>query len=243
MKRMLIIGLVISSQFSHAVDVGKLVRFSKACENGKRIVVSAVGDILLHSKLQKKASSEKSFIGLWDNFLPYFQNADIAYANLEGPTAFGVNRAGEDVPDPGFNYDDVVYSSYPLFNYNPQLIRDLDASGFDVVSTANNHSLDRKQLGADRTIDALNDNMMAFTGTRKTTETSSDRPWYTTVSSEGVKTAWLACTYDTNGVPDIANQVLHCYKEAHHLEMIRLIGELKKTHDAVIVTPHWGKGI
>ena len=52
------------------------------------------------------------------------------------------------------------------FNYHPSLIEDLRGSGFDVVSTANNHAADRGALGMDRTVEALRAGGIAFTGTR-----------------------------------------------------------------------------
>jgi hypothetical protein len=93
-----------------------------------------VGDVLLHGSLQKQAAKHQDFKVLWEPFLPYFQKADMAYANLEGSVARGVNKYGEDVKDPGHTYDREVYSAYPQFNYHPSLIGDLVDSGFDVVS-------------------------------------------------------------------------------------------------------------
>ena len=64
--------------------------------------------------------------------------------------ASGLDRNFNEVPDPGMVYDRVVYSGYPRFNYHPSLAVDLRRSGVDVVSTANNHALDRGPVGVEQ---------------------------------------------------------------------------------------------
>src|SRR5690606_17932363 len=141
--------------------------------------------------------------------------ADVTYANLEGPTAGAVSTAGREVPDPGRRFDGVAYSSYPQVNYHPSLVTDVRDSGIDVVSTANNHSLDRRALGADRTIGYLATARLPFTGTRTSEEAAARSPeqsaWSTLTREGGFTLAWIACTYDTNGIKDPHRQVLLCY--------------------------------
>lgn len=214
------------------------IHFTAECLSGQHYRIVAVGDILLHTHLQQQAAASGSFTELWHHFTPYFQQADIAYANLEGPTANGVNQHGRDVPDPGPVFDKVVYTNYPQFNYPPRLLDDLVASGFDLVSTGNNHALDRGELGIDRTIDALKTAKLQYTGTRRSDHNEIPQPWHTKISRNGLTTAWIACTYDTNGLPDRKQQVLHCYKQTDEIK--QLIGELKNQVDAILITPHWG---
>jgi poly-gamma-glutamate synthesis protein (capsule biosynthesis protein) len=214
-------------------------RFKRACEAGTQYTIATVGDILLHGALQKQAAMRKDFKRLWKPFLSYFQRADIAYANLEGPAAKGINKYGKSVKDPGHTFDRQIYSSFPQFNYHPNLISDLVKSGFDVVSTANNHSLDRRTLGVNRTIDALKKYGLRFTGTRKKGKNS---PWHTIVKRKGLRISWIACTYGTNGIPDTYHQVLHCFKSRDQRTILKLIKKQSKNPniDAVFVTPHWG---
>jgi poly-gamma-glutamate synthesis protein (capsule biosynthesis protein) len=114
--------------------------------------------------------------------------------------------------------------------------------GFRILLTANNHALDRHQLGIDRTIEAIKRAGLAFTGTRSRDDMSA--PWYaiTPVTAAGgtFRIAWLGATYGTNGIPDKAHQVLHCYDQRE--EVLELIRTLAKRPDlnAVIFTPHWG---
>lgn len=214
------------------------LRFENACRPGTKITIAAVGDVLLHGPLQKQAyASGDGFHSLWKNVEPLLERADLTYGNLEGPCAEGVAATGE-ARDPGKTYDNRVYSSYPQFNYHPSLVGSLKDSGFDVVSTANNHALDRRSLGADRTIKNLKAGGLPFTGTRATND--MDAPWYTVTEAKGVKVAWVACTFSTNGIPDTKNQVLNCYEDKTTL--LSTIRGLKGRADvdAVIVTPHWG---
>ena len=225
-----------------STGLGGPVSFSAACAPGARITIGAVGDVLLHSPLQQQAIAKAStgrFSSLWSPVKDLLAAADTQYANLEGPTAHGVNSSGRDVPDPGFRFDGNVYGSYPQFNYHGSLEDDLVATGFDVVSTANNHAMDRRALGADRTIERLREAGLPYTGTRHRDEATA--PWSTTTTSHGFKLAWLACSFSTNGIPDAASQVLGCWEDE-----AQVVAEIKKLRttpgiDAVIVTPHWGE--
>lgn len=214
------------------------IEFASACEAGDKLVIAAVGDVLLHTGLQQQGLQDAGgFVSLWGDAADLLSQADVTYANLEGPTARGVNKSGNSVADPGPVFDDYVYTSYPQFNYHPSLLDDLVASGIDVVSTANNHSLDRRALGVDRTIDELRRVGLRFTGTRKRGESG---PWYTTTETNGFRLAWLGCTYGTNGIPDNNAQVLHCFEDVAEVEAIVRDLAARSDIDAVMVTPHWG---
>lgn len=221
------------------------LEFADACKAGTSITIAAVGDVLLHGPLQLQAyASSEGHHSLWKNVAPRLEGADITYGNLEGPCAEGVTTGGE-ARDPGKVFDKRVYSSYPQFNYHPSLVGALKETGFDVVSTANNHALDRRALGADRTIANLQRDGLAFTGTRPSTDTNA--PWYTMTEAKGIKVAFVACTFSTNGIPDTKKQVLHCYEGGRpsgtpNPELLSTIKSLKDRPgvDAVIVTPHWG---
>ena len=221
------------------LSVGTPLSFEAACEPGDRLLIGAVGDVLLHGSLQKQAFREDDgFTSLWRDAVDLLGAADISYANLEGPTAAGVKANGRETTDPGKVFDDVVYTSYPQFNYHPSLVDDLKSSGIDVLSTANNHSLDRRALGIDRTVDALRERGMPFSGTRKRGETND---WHTITKAKGFTIAWLACTYATNGIPDTDDQVLSCFNNPTEVSDIVSSLSAQADIDAVIVTPHWGE--
>jgi poly-gamma-glutamate capsule biosynthesis protein CapA/YwtB (metallophosphatase superfamily) len=201
------------------------VTFTDACTAGDRIVIAAVGDLIFQAPIQKQIDEgRRSYRSLWQNVEPALAGADIVYGNLEGPVA----RTPGDRSDRGFL----------SFNYSAHLLDDLWASGFHVLSTANNHALDRGTLGIDRTIDALMASGLAYTGTRKSTGSSTR--WNTVIHVRGMRIAWVACTYGTNGLVDRLDQVLKCFDPSGEVlnEISRLAND--PAIAAVIFTPHWG---
>lgn len=215
------------------------LHFEGACDGGPVVTIAAVGDVLLHHELQKQAYRDtERYRVLWADVIDLLARSDVTYANLEGPTAFGITRKDELVPDPGLRFDNAVYTGYPRFNYHPALAEDLVSSGVDVVSTANNHALDRGSLGIDRTLDALDGAGLRHTGTRRR---GSDDPWHAVTRAHGLAIAWLACTLHTNFGKDEHGQVLHCFDrdDAVRRHVAALASD--PAIDAVIVTPHWGK--
>ena len=209
-----------------------------ACLGTDRIKIAAVGDVLLHRPLQRRGyEDDQGFFSLWSQVAPVFQAADIAYANLEGPVAPGTTRSGKDTADPGPTFDDRVYSSFPMFNYHPTVVSGLQRAGINLVSTANNHAMDRGVLGADRTIDALRAANLTFTGTIK----SDARRTFTAYAPTHMgRVAWIACSYSTNGLADPNAQVLMCFEDRE--ELLDLVTKAAMLTDvaAVIVAPHWG---
>lgn len=239
-------------------------QFDIACKEQRgnnKIILTFVGDILLHGALQRQAYSQaRGFETLWEQLEPTFQQADIAYANLEGPTGTGVNCRGQItsrnqqlLEADCRKQNSSVYTSYPRFNYHPRLNTDLVNSGFDVVSTANNHSIDRFKNGADLTVDELNRAGLKFTGTRKQ---NTEGSYYTITRTRAARgqvfrLAWVACTFSYNGIADRGNQVLNCYNfnsSGHPVlsqtnpEVLSIVRSLSSQRDidGVIVTPHWG---
>jgi hypothetical protein len=201
--------------------------------------VVAVGDVLVHEPLHRQAlARDNGFASLWDTLDPQIGQADMAYANLEGPVAPGVRAGGVATADPGNVFDGKVYASYPAFNYHARLVTDLAASGFDVVSTANNHALDRGALGIDRTLALLDAAHLAHMGSRPSTTSGLPQP--VIVERAGWRVAWVACAFGTNGIPDKFHQVLNCYSDrAALMDQVHKLS-VDPAINAVIVTPHVG---
>lgn len=198
------------------------------------LTVVMVGDVLLHQPQHVQALRDpEGHVGLWSSLVPLVEQADIAYANLEGPIAPGTVGLGREVQDPGAVFDKRVYTSYPMFNYHAFLADDLKRSGFDVVSTANNHALDRGSRGIELTQENLQRVGLAWTGTRSITHPS----WAARVRVRNWVVSFVACTEHTNGIADSKKQVLPCTQEA-----LDVVGHEKADPavDVVIVTPHWG---
>lgn len=213
-----------------------LLFFTSTAWGSERLTVAMVGDVLLHQPQHQQAlRDDNGHVSLWEDIVPIIQSADIAYANLEGPIAPGTAGLGRIVSDPGRVFDKHVYTSYPMFNYHDFLADDLKRSGFDVVSTANNHALDRGSRGADLTIDHLARVGLGFTGTRSTRYPTAS--FAARLKINGWTVSFVSCAEHTNGIADPHQQVLPCNQEA--LSVVREEA-LDPLVDVVIATPHWG---
>jgi poly-gamma-glutamate synthesis protein (capsule biosynthesis protein) len=150
------------------------------------LTISAVGDVMMHDGQLIAGLNPKS--GEYD-FRPFFAEvkeivsvADIAVANLE-TTLAGKDRR---------------FTGYPMFNSPDEYAEALKDAGFDVITTANNHSLDRFASGAVRTLDVLDRYGLVPTGTARDQE---ERDRIPTVEKKDIRVAFLAYTYGTNGIP------------------------------------------
>ena len=207
-----------------------------ACADNTRFRIAVVGDILLHSPLQRQAYAQ-GFDTLWGAAVPFLRSADFAIANLEGPVAPGIRRSGGQGTDPGAVFDGSVYTSYPMFNYHNSLLPALKTAGIDLVTTANNHALDRFAQGADATIAELRRAGLPFVGT---VPRQGDRNFAYETNTRIGRIVWIACTFSTNGIPDREGQTLHCYQQREAL--LRLVAghAARREVAGVIVLPHWG---
>jgi poly-gamma-glutamate capsule biosynthesis protein CapA/YwtB (metallophosphatase superfamily) len=202
-----------------AYTAGKII-FNQAPHTGQTITIAAVGDILLHIPLQA-TGLKNNFESLWEVALPILQSVDIAYANLEGPV----------------NDNNHIGTGFPLFSYPASLVTALKKSGFTIISTANNHILDRFSQGIDNTIHALDNAGIAHSGATTRNLINSSSVYI--MEKKGIRIAWIACTEHTNGIADVYQQVLYCYKNKD--KILQTINQLKEKVDAIIVMPHWGE--
>lgn len=229
--------------------------FPDACADGQRLTIAAAGDLVMQPFVQWKGARD-GFETLWSAMAPVFRDADVSYLNLEGPIGEGLTwRAGR-IParSPAevaralalqswsktadqVDRDAEPYTGYPRFNYPPALAEGLRRGHIDIVSTANNHSLDRHGVGVDATLDALEAAGVCHTGTRRRGARLS---WSTVMDVRGFRLAWLGCTIHTNGLPDRHAQVRSCVEPTQRAALLAEISRLQDKVDAVIVTPHWG---
>lgn len=153
-------------------------------ESEARIMVA--GDIMMHSPVTTSGYDPQTggyeFSSIFSEVEPIFDQADLVIGNLETPVAGA----------------EVGYSGYPRFNAPTELIYDLKDAGFDVLTTANNHSLDQWGNGAINTINNLDEAGILHTGTFQNKE-DKDTPLIVDVN--GIKVGIIAYTYGTNGMP------------------------------------------
>ena len=92
------------------------------------------------------------------------------------------------------------YRGYPQFSAPDEFAAALKETGFDILLTANNHCLDRRNKGLIRTLDVLDSLGIAHVGTyRNQAERDSLYPYLATVNN--ITFAILNYTYGTNGIP------------------------------------------
>lgn len=165
---------------------------------------------------------------------PWIEQADYAVVNLETTFAGGSD-----------------YSGFPAFNTPDALGDALKDAGFDLVSTANNHCLDRGYDGMVRTLDVLDNLGLAHVGTYRSAEERAAQNGVHVADVGGIKVAFLSYTYGTNGIPlnkshpDTVN-ILHTdyMSDAQVLDTARIADDLAAAEalspDLIAVIVHWG---
>ncbi len=186
----------------------------------------ATGDIMCHTTNFNAAYNRETktydFTPVFVNVAKHITKADIAIGNLE--TTF----AGEDRG----------YTGYPTFNSPEALGYALKDIGIDVLSTANNHSLDKRYTGVVSTLDTLDEIGISHVGTARSQE---EQDTILVKDVNGIKIAFLAFTYGTNGIPVEAGKE-YCVnlieEEAFMLKQLELAKVQKP--DIICASMHWG---
>ena len=129
------------------------------------------------------------------------------------------------------------YSGYPAFSAPDAFARQLTASGFDLLLTANNHCLDRRDAGLRRTITVLDSLHIPHTGTFLSKQHRSNvSPLI--VDVKGLKIAMLSYTYGTNGIPVQGSVVVN------YIDRDRIGADIDEARsrgaEVVCVNLHWG---
>lgn len=187
--------------------------------------MAVTGDIMCHNTMYMDAynSSTKTydFSYMFDDVKYYLQTADITVGNLE--TTFAGSKVG--------------YSGYPTFNTPEILATNLKKVGFDVVSTANNHCMDKGYSGLVSTLKYLDEADLSHTGTYSSKE---DQQEILIKNVKGVKIAFLSFTYGTNGIPVPSDKsyAVNLIDEDLILEQLKLAKA--EDPDLICVCMHWG---
>lgn len=211
--------------------------WANMCGNGDvrntHFTFAATGDTFPHETIQAVAESQ-GYDYLFEQVRPFLQAADSAYTNFDGAMLA-----------------DSPYTGYPNFNYNPLLATALKQAGIDVVSTANNHILDRGPEGLDATLNVLQQAGIMHHGTVPTGQSDQARPTYLpiTLTSNGISitVGFLSFSWGTNGIPDPYNQVNLLWESTDYGQqgpirqrVLDAIAQARRETDLVIVAAHWG---
>lgn len=192
------------------------------------VKVMATGDIMFHpSQIEGAydvATNSYDFNNSFKAIKNKIEEADIAIANFEGTTA------GNEI---------YAYQGYPLFNAPDEALDAIKNAGFDILSTANNHSLDTRKAGIIRTIEQIQNRGMDAIGT------FAEKPETRVLIKEvkGIKFAFLSYTEMVNGLesvinPDDLDAMVNIINEAKMKEDIVYAKE--QNADVIIAYLHWG---
>ena len=143
------------------------------------------GDVMSHTPLTDDCYGAETDSYDYTHVLqfaaPQLALADYAAANLETPLAGG------------------QHSGYPRFNSPDELAWNIREAGFDLLSTANNHTKDKGMEGLFRTLDVLDQAGVAHVGTYRSQEERDASHGIHVADVGGISVAFLAYTYGLNG--------------------------------------------
>lgn len=200
--------------------------------------LAVCGDIMSHMPQTNDAWSitenKYDYSTMISGATEWVSKADYAVANLETTFAGG--------PD---------YSGYPSFNTPDELSDALKQAGFDMLLTANNHSMDRGYDGLVRTLDVLDERGIAHVGTYRTQEERDKNSGVLVADVGGISVAFLGYTYGTNGIPVADDKMFSInlfntdyMTNTSNLDREKLLQDLNYAEsldtDLIAVMIHWG---
>ena len=206
-----------------------------------RASVGIVGDILMMtSQIQgAKTAAGYDFKPSFYAMQPLFSSVDIMAGNFEctlAGEAAGYTQRRPAAPPPTED-DPNPKQPYQTFNAPDELAADLRAVGFDLLTTANNHCLDRRDAGLRRTITVLDSLHIPHTGTFLSKQHRS-KVSPLIVDVKGLKIAMLSYTYGTNGIPVQGSVVVN------YIDRDRIGADIDEARsrgaEVVCVNLHWG---
>lgn len=181
------------------------------------------GDNLIHEPIYAYGlRNGDSFDFLFENFTDVIAGSDVAVINQETPL----------VDDP------LLYGGYPRFGTPVSVGRAIADAGFDVVTCATNHVLDRGALGVDFTKKFFDECGVKCLGIQAAEE-KDYRP-YEVIVKKDIRFALLNYTYGTNGImlPEDDPHMVHLMRDEDRVR--KDLDEAGNEADLVIVFVHWG---
>jgi len=188
-----------------------------------RLTLLFTGDIMQHdtniAAAYNPVTGKYDYSACFEYVAPIIQSADLAIGNLE------LTLAGP------------PFKGYPQFSSPDALAAELKRTGFDVLVTANNHSVDRRRKGLERTTQVLDSLQILHTGTFKdSAERANAYPLI--IVKNGFRLSLLNYTYDTNGIPVTKPNIVNL------IDTVQIKKDLqaarRQNSDAIIVFMHWG---
>jgi hypothetical protein len=183
-----------------------------------------VGDNLIQKSIYEQGLlNGKKFDYLYDDFKKEIKNADFAVINQE--TIF-VDKAN-------------MYSGYPSFGTPIEVGQAMADAGFNIITLATNHTLDKGRYGVNVTTSFYDEKGITYLGARNE---SDEYESYKIIQKCGIKIACFNYTYGFNGVDtsDKAKEqdIVDVLPDSESLS--KEISDARENADAVIVFIHWG---
>lgn len=198
-------------------------------ESYGRVTFVAVGDNLPDDAIGgfadslegEKGDGKYDYTSIFANIKPTIEAADLAYVNQETPVG------GNDIGAKG----------NPLFNTTDEMAEAIADTGFDLVSSATDHSYDWGSYGAiDHSREVWNSLPVAFTGTARNEDEAAEIP---IVERNGIKFSLLNYTSFVNGYED-GSLPAYAVNVIDDDRMRKDVAYAKEQSDVVLVAMHWG---
>lgn len=181
------------------------------------------GDNLIHEPIYRYGlRQEETFDFLFENMKDVIAESDVAVINQETPL---VDKPGQ-------------YGGYPRFGTPEQVGQAIVDAGFDVVTCATNHALDRGGDGVCFTKEFFTSRGVICLGIETANE--ADGSPYEIIIRNGTRFALFNYTYGTNGIriPEVNPDMVHLLYDEERVR--QEIKEAEEEADFVIVFVHWG---
>lgn len=193
---------------------------------GDGLTLAAVGDVVL---------AREDPAGAFARVAPLLRDADLRVANCEVPLS---NRG---MPQ---------HAKHEVLHSSSQMIAGLVAAGFDVVSLANNHTMDYGPEALRDTIEGLERHGIACCGAGAD-DAAAWRP--AVLERRGLRVAFLSCASEAYlgyaahpekpGIAVIRRDPLYGPQAVNPDDLDRLVGAIRAARtaaDVVVVCCHWG---
>lgn len=188
--------------------------------DSKKLKLTMVGDALIHTPIYKSVyeNGKYNFDPIFDEFKSSIRESDLLYYNQE--TIIGGESLG--------------YSGYPRFNTPASFAETMVNMGFNLVSRANNHTLDMGESGILNACNFWNRYKHVLTSGSACTMSERNPSIFET---NEIKYALLSYTTTTNGLVSPNDYYVNLYDE----EIVKEdINKVRNDADIVIVAMHWG---
>ena len=189
----------------------------------QKVSLAAIGDVLIHNSVYNDARTKDGgfdFKPMLEAVKGLLVQPDLLVANQESITG------GEELG----------LSSYPQFNSPFQIGDALQDAGVDMVTMANNHTLDKREKGVLSATAYWDKIGMPYTGAFRSPE---DQAKLRLLERNGICFAFLAYTYGTNGIP-VPEGKPYLVNLLDPGLMEKEIRDSKSRADFTVVSVHWG---